>query len=122
MAVHKWRKRPTKYFGEVWVPYAQIEVQRPDGGFQAVALQVDSGAVISLLRRSVADLIGIELQSGRRVELGSVGDATVPAYVHDVVTRFADNITCTIPFAFATVESVRNPHLNEVATWPGSRA
>ncbi len=60
MAIHKWRKRPTKYFGEVWVPFAQVEFQRSDESFQAFVLQVDSGAVVSLLRCSVADVLRVE--------------------------------------------------------------
>lgn len=73
MAVHNWRRLPTKHFGEVWVPFALIELQRADERFQALALQIDSGAVVSLLRRSAADLLGLELEAGRRIEMTSVG-------------------------------------------------
>lgn len=55
MGVYKWRRRTTQYFGEVWVLFAETESRRADGRFQSFAMQVDSGAVISLLRRSVAD-------------------------------------------------------------------
>ncbi len=57
MPVYSWRRRPTKHFGDVWVPYAEVEIQKTDKQFQAFALQVDSGAVVSLLRRSVADVL-----------------------------------------------------------------
>lgn len=73
MPVHKWRRRPSRHFGDVWVPFAQIEIQRADGMFQALALQIDSGAVVSLLRRSMADLLGLDFESGRRIEVSSVG-------------------------------------------------
>lgn len=108
MSVHKWRRRPTKHFGEVWVPFAQIEIQGSDGKFQAFSLQIDSGAVVSLLRRSVADLLGLELEAGRRIEVTSVGGTRTAAHVHDLQTRFAQTIACTVPFAIATTEEIPN--------------
>ncbi len=57
MAVHNWRRRETKHFGDVWVPFAQVGIRRADGKFQSLAVQIDSGAVVSLLRRSAADLL-----------------------------------------------------------------
>ncbi len=84
MGVHKWRKRPSRYFGDVWVPFAHIELGRTDGKFQAFALQIDSGAVVSLLRKSVADLLGVELESGRHIEVTSVGGGKTVVYVHEL--------------------------------------
>ncbi len=72
MPVHKWRRRPSKHFGEVWVPFAHVEIQRTDGRFQAFALHIDSGAVVSLLRRSVAELLGVELEAGRQIDVTGV--------------------------------------------------
>ena len=63
MAVYSWRRRLTKHFGEVWVPFAQIEIQGSEDHFQAFAMQIDSGATVSLLRRSVAALLGIVLEA-----------------------------------------------------------
>ena len=73
MPEYSWRRRPTKRCGDVWVPYAQVEIRRTDGRFQAFVVQIDSGAVVSLLRRSVADLLGLDLQSGRKIDLAAVG-------------------------------------------------
>ena len=78
MPVWKWRRRPTRNFGDVWVPFAHIEIQTAEGRFQSVALQADSGAMVSLLRRSVADLLGIQLEQGREIQLSGVGGAHVP--------------------------------------------
>jgi hypothetical protein len=108
MAVHKWRRRPSRHFEEVWVPFAHIELQRRDGKFQALALQIDSGAVVSLLRRSVADLLGLELESGREIDVTSVGGGKTVAFVHTVQTRFADTIAYPVPFAIAETETVPN--------------
>ena len=108
MPVYKWRKRPTKHFGEVWTPFVQIELRGRSGRYESLALPADSGAVVSLLRRSVADLLGIELESGRKIDLTGIGGARTDAYVHDISTRFGDGIELQVPFAIATSEKVPN--------------
>ena len=108
MGMYRWSRRRTRQFGEVWVPLAFVEFQRTENSFQAFAVQIDSGAVITLLRRSVADLLGLELDAGRRVELGSVGGASTIAYVHDVYARFGPTIQFCIPVAIANTETVPN--------------
>jgi len=108
MPTYKWRRLPTKHFGEVSVPFAHIELQRSDGCFQRFALQIDSGAVVSLLRRSVADLLGVRLDAGKRIEVTSVGGGATVAYVHELKTRFADTVVYNVPFGIADTESVPN--------------
>lgn len=108
MPVHKWRRLPSKHFGEVWVPFAQIEIQGSDGTFHTLALQIDSGAVVSLLRRSMADLLRIKLDKGKWIDVTSVGGAKTEAYVHELQTRFDEKIAYAVPFAIATVETVPN--------------
>ena len=108
MAVYSWSRHRTKHFGDVAVPLAHIELQSSDNSFVALAVQIDSGAVVSLLRRSVADLLGISLESGRQVELSSVGGAQTKAYVHELVTRFSPDLVLTIPYAIADTERVPN--------------
>lgn len=108
MPVHKWRRMPTQFFGEVLVPFAQVELRKTDGTFQAIILQIDSGAIVSLLSKSVAELLGLELEKGKRVELGSVGGQRTTAFVHVVHARFDEGIHYPVRFAFATKEDVPN--------------
>jgi len=108
MPIYKWRRRPTKYFGEVLVPFAEIEIQDVQGRPQAFAVQVDSGAVISLLRRSAAELLGVNVESGRRVELGAVGGGQTVAFMHDLQTRFENWPFAPVPFAIAESENAPN--------------
>lgn len=108
MSVQKWRRRRTKYFGEIWVPYAHVELRDADDRFHALAIQVDSGAVISLLRRSVAEILQIQLESGRQIELGGVGGAKTTAYIHTLFTRFDETMAFDVPFAIASNEEVPN--------------
>ncbi len=106
--IHKWRRRETKHFGDTWVPFAHIELETHAKQFQGLALQLDSGAVVSLLRRSVADLLGIPLESGKKIELSNVGGGRTTAFVHDIRTRFDPLIVLSVPYAIATTETVPN--------------
>ena len=108
MPTFKWRRRRTRHFGEVWVPFAEIGLRRADGGHQPLAIQIDSGAVISLLRRSAAELLGIDLQTGEKIDFGSVGGNRVCAFRHDLQARFSDGFEMRVPFAIAEREDVPN--------------
>ncbi len=108
MPVYKWKERATRHFGTVQVPFAAVELTRSDGVFQSVALQIDSGAVISTLRRSIAALLGLELESGRPVDLRGVGGSVSHAFVHEISTRFDPGMILTVPYAVMTSETVPN--------------
>lgn len=108
MAAFKWLFRPTRFFGDVPLPMANVGILGTTGIFHQFAFQIDSGAVVSLLRRSSAELLGVVLESGRRVELGSVGGATINAYVHELETRFDEHTLISIPYAIADTEFVPN--------------
>lgn len=108
MPVYKWRKRESQHFGPVWTPFAQIELSKQGGGSQRFAVQIDTGAVVSLLRRSVADVLGLDYKSGRCVELGSVGGAKTVAHVHHIPTKFDEHLTQNVPYAIAEREDVPN--------------
>lgn len=108
MAVYSWRRRKTRNFGEVWVPFAEIELRRPGGKSQSFAMQLDSGAVISLLRRSVATLLGVQFDEGKKIELGAVGGNGIIAYQHDLEFRFNGGTSLRAPFAIAEREDVPN--------------
>jgi hypothetical protein len=69
---------------------------------------MDSGAVVSLLRRSVADLLGLDLATGRKIDLTGVGGASTIAYVHNLQSRFDGSLTLEVPFAIADSETVPN--------------
>ncbi len=108
MALQKWKRRRTRYFGESWIPYAQIEVLDASKRRQALILQIDTGAVVSLLRKSMAGVLGLIPDAGRPVELGGVGGGGVKAYVHDVDVWFDEKLTMCVPFAIAETEDVPN--------------
>jgi hypothetical protein len=108
MPTYEWRRRRTRHFGEVWVPFAEIDLRRADGRYQPLAIQIDSGAVISLLRRSVAELLGINLEAGAKIDLGSVGGNSVVAFRHEIEARLGDGFDMRVSFAIAEREDVPN--------------
>lgn len=108
MAAFSWQIRPTVHFGQVWVPILPISLQAIDGSFQTIALQYDTGAVVSLLRCSIATLLGIDRLSGRPIELTSVGGASTAAHVHHIMTKFEGLAPQAVPYAIADNENVPN--------------
>lgn len=103
-----WRRRATRHFGDQWVPFAEIGLRTTSGKWRTFAVQVDTGAVISVLHRSAADLLGIQLQSGRPVDLVSVGSSPRPYFVHEVPARIADLPEFLLRVAIADGERVPN--------------
>lgn len=108
MATFSWRRRHSPHFGDGWVPFAEVEIRSKPGNWFTFALQVDSGAVVSLLRRSSADALGLAWDGGRRIELSSVGGSKTVAYVHDLDVRLNDSLALRMPFAIASNEQVPN--------------
>lgn len=108
MAYFEWTRRLTEYFGEVHFPIANVRLRRGDGGLEGFAIPLDSGAVISLLRRSVADVLGLNWENGRRVELGGIAGQRFRAHVHQVETVLHDSFRFPVPYAIADREDVPN--------------
>lgn len=109
MPVYSWRRRATRHFGNILVPYADISLQGAGGTHYEFALQVDSGATISLLKASAADVLGIRRLSDRRIELSSVAPSKVGAYIHVISTRLNENWPpIAVPYAIADTEDVPN--------------
>ncbi|TWT45382.1 hypothetical protein RAS1_18050 [Phycisphaerae bacterium RAS1] len=109
MPVFAWKKQPTRHFGEQWVPFAEIRLEDQRGRLREFSLQVDTGAVITLLRASAAKLLGLELTSGQKIDLRAVGGGVNDAYVHPVSVQLDGETPWPIRIAFSTGENV--PHL-----------
>jgi predicted aspartyl protease len=103
----RWLKRPTRWFGEVDVPIVQIEFECAPRRWQAFAVLLDTGATVSLLRRSAADQLRIRWTEGRLVSLTSVGSAQTSGRLHEISARI-DDIAFTLPVVFAENEHVPN--------------
>lgn len=109
MPAFAWRKRPTRHFGEVFVPFVQLQLSGPSSKFITLSAQLDSGAVITLLRRSVANLLGVEFEGGAAVSLGGVGGSEIKGRRHSLLCRFgADSATFHLDCVIAESEHVPN--------------
>lgn len=84
MAVFPYRRdNQGKYYpivGEIKLGYKQKVVE-------ALAL-VDSGATISIFKAEIADLLGIDIESGKETYLGGVG-GRIKGYIHNVELEVA---------------------------------
>lgn len=109
MAAFEWRQKESTHFGRVWVPIVVAQFQSASGTFKKLHMFVDSGAVVSFVRRSFAEELGIVLESGRPVRLANAGGASNEAYVHEFLMRLDDtDPPMTVPVAVAVRENVPN--------------
>ena len=79
--------------GYLHFPLVEVIFRNPKNGKEVPVLAlVDSGATDTMLRADVAELIGIDVHSGKRQEiLGIAGKSDV--YAHDLIFRLkADSI------------------------------
>src|SRR5262245_35993668 len=108
MPAYDWVLWETKHFGPTWVPVAKIQLRASSGRFRSFEMCIDSGAVVSLLRRSVATYLGIDPAAGKRIDLTSVGGRVNYAHIHELAVRLSDGLEFTAPFAIAEAEDVPN--------------
>jgi|GEM_PF-3574276 len=108
MDAFAWRRRTTRHFGEQWVPFAEIGLKSTAGRWYSFSVQVDSGAVISVVSRSAADLLGIDPCKGEPIELAGVGTAARRYSVHRFAARIGDMPEFKMRIAVAEHENVPN--------------
>ena len=106
MSVHKWWLRPHAVFGQVPVAMAQLTLLDTTRRGHHIFFQIDSGAVVSLLSRSCAELLGLRLEDGQKVELSTVGGRATLAYVHQIQTIFSEAIAYPVRYAISEREDV----------------
>src|SRR5215813_5131355 len=101
MPAFNWEPKQSRYFGQVLVPVARVELRSSRGTYRQFSMVVDSGAIVSLMPRAVGEILGLALESGRQVELGAVGGSQTVAFVHSISARLDGVSPVTIPVAFA---------------------
>lgn len=109
MPIAAWDKLPSETFGLVWVPLITIQLRSASQRFWYFTAVIDSGAVISVLRRSSAEQLGIAYETGRPAELGSVGQGKLRGRIHEIPTRLESAVEpLPVPFLIADSEDVPN--------------
>lgn len=96
----KWERTISKDLGRIKIPVAEIEIQDSHKQWKFIKLMVDSGAVISLFKKSFGELLGIDLKKGRPLKLGGIGKGKIKTYVHPINTKIG-NFQLKIDAAFA---------------------
>jgi hypothetical protein len=94
-------KKLSKKFGEVFEPTIPVTVVGPKRAIEVLML-IDSGADISLLPASLAELIGLQLDMKNRREVYGLGEGGVPYVLSPVTLRIRDvEISARVAWALA---------------------
>lgn len=109
MGAFAWRRRQTRHFGELWVPFAEISLLGVNGEWQSFACQLDTGAIISILPRTAAVYLGVSFERGEPIELASVGGHPHRYYAHQLDAAIGD--LGPFPLRVAIAESDNVPYL-----------
>ena len=103
-----WRARETEHFGQQWYPFAEVRLLTARQRWRPFAFQIDTGAMITVLRRSAAEHLGLPLASGMPIELGGVGGPLRRYFVHPLQARIGELGPFELRVAIAESESVPN--------------
>lgn len=85
-----------------------MAIRSADDRWRTFSFRVDSGAVVSLLCRSVGELLGVAPEAGRRLVLTGVGRIENEVFVHELTARVGDGPPLPTRFAIAASEDVPN--------------
>lgn len=93
------------WFGyNYYTPEVLVAIKDVNGEYRQFIMEADSGAAVSLLPRSAADVLGIAWDSGQPITLAGVGGATFTCYVHKLDIAVIDEEMVQIPLAFAPTD------------------
>jgi hypothetical protein len=99
-----YREERSKIFGRIYRPVARVKFEF-GGEWIPEWMYVDSGADITLIPRSVGDLLGFEVNKGKIVDITGVGGGTVPVIVKKVMMCVGEEIL-DARVAWALIEDV----------------
>lgn len=93
-------------------PYLPIRLIHANS-FQDLWCLVDSGADVCLLPASIGRLIGIDIENGRRGEIGGVGDQPITVYYHPIRMIVSSLSGVDLEAAFTDSKGVRTGILGQ---------
>jgi hypothetical protein len=95
----KYTPEPTRT-GIIDRPTARAFLQSTKGEWYAFRVYIDSGADLSLFRKSDAKLLGLDLYEGEYHPLKGIGKTLIPAYTHRIQLRIEETpLEVTASFA-----------------------
>ena len=108
MPSFNWKEVPSTSFGATSIPVAGVRFKDVSGSWKALELVVDSGALVSLVKRSFGDLLGLKLSEGEPIELAGIKKgAKVHAYVHRLPIKIG-SVEMSARVAFGKDDQVPN--------------
>jgi len=102
-----WKIERSRVFGLIERPVAEIFLEDSVGDWQPIVVYVDSGADVTVLKKSFGEVLGIDMEKGEKAALGAVSGAKIETYVHNMKLRIGDHIV-KARVAFATDDTPPN--------------
>ena len=100
----RYRKEYSKTFGEIYRPVAEVVFLNGDKEVREF-LYVGSGADITLIPRSIGELLGLVIDNEEIKDMGGVWGSKVPTIIKTLKVRIGD-IEFSIKVAWCLVEDV----------------
>jgi hypothetical protein len=72
-------------------PAAEVFFQNQEGEWAAALLLIDSGATISALPKSDAQVFGITAEQGERMDIRGIGPKPIVGWRHELPLKLQDN-------------------------------
>jgi hypothetical protein len=108
MKCFAWRPEKSKVFGIVKRPVAEISLKGLDGNWQPLIVYVDSGADVTVLKRSFGELLKIPIEKGECADFGGVTGDKIITYIHTLQLKLGDYL---FPAKVAFAVDDRPPNL-----------
>ncbi|MGC8601485.1 MAG: hypothetical protein ACP5GO_04835 [Thermoprotei archaeon] len=87
-------------------PRIPLQIKTKSGKWVTVSLYLDTGADISILPKSMSDILGVNLKSGNEVIVVGLAGELIRAYLHDIECKIEGSEPFTIKFAISEKESI----------------
>lgn len=85
------------------LPVVEVGFKNREGEWFSLFLIIDSGATISSLPKSDAEVLGIDVKKGKYMLISGIGNEKLPGWQHNVNVRFK-NILLRLPIVFLDKE------------------
>lgn len=85
---YEWVPVRTRNFGLLRYPIVTTGVKRKSGEWALFNFLLDSGADVTMMRAADCEYLGLDLESGKRMEFATAGESSVWAYLHETTFKF----------------------------------
>jgi len=99
----RYRKQKSKVFGEIYRPMAEVALI----GEREVreTFYIDSGADVTLIPRSVGELLGLEFEEKEIIDMYGVGKSVISVVIKKIRMRFGEK-EIPVRIAWALTEEI----------------